>query len=68
MPHGGNYGGSATREDRVHSPTLQVAYTMNRTCRLEALALFDRAESRLPQTAGLEFRRQYVAVATTLTR
>jgi hypothetical protein len=61
--YGGDWPGPATREDWIFTPSLQVLYAVNRRIGLELAYGFDRAESRVPNTAGRNYRRHLVSLA-----
>jgi len=66
--YGGDWPGPATREDWIFTPSLQVQYTVSRQCSLELAYAFDRAESRIPNTAGREYRRHVTSLSFKYTR
>lgn len=61
--YGGDWPGPATREDWIFTPSVQLQFTPAPRHSLDVAWSLDRAESRLPLTAGREFRRHLVSVA-----
>jgi hypothetical protein len=55
--YGGDWPGPVTREDWILTPSVLLQYAVNKRCGLELSYSLDRAESRVPGTAGREFKR-----------
>ena len=66
--YGGSWPSPGLRRDWVHTLNLQLQHEFSPSWRAELNALSDRALSRIPQTAGRAFRRQFIELAFTYNR
>lgn len=60
--YGGDWQAPVNREDWIMTPSATLSYTHDRNLGVDLSYSFDRAESRLPATAGREFKRQLVSL------
>lgn len=62
--YGGDWPTPVNREDWILTPSAQLQYAVNRHGTFEVSYAFDEAKSRVPATAGREYRRHLGSVAT----
>ena len=58
--NGGDWAAPVRREDWIFSPSAGLSLAPGRNFTLDLTYSYDRAESRVPNTAGREFTRQLV--------
>lgn len=59
--YGGDWPAPVNREDWILTPSLQLSYAFNRHGTIELAYGRDRADSRVPNTAGREYRRELIS-------